>query len=356
MRKLRSRLALFLTGLVLVTSAVTLFLTYYFMVQSSFAEEEEMVRWFFYGSAIKDVLLLLVAMAVIIITMFFITRGTTSPIRTLSNAAKQIAQGNYDVQVQIRQDRVAEFGDLQNNFNAMAQELKNNDYLRKDFISGVSHELKTPLAIIEGYADLLQEEDLSDAERKEYAAAIAEESARLSHMTENMLRLSRIDLGRQKPDLRSYMLDEQIRQSVILLEPQWSAKNIDMQVDLQAISLFADEELMAQVWLNLIDNAIKFSQDNSIVIVRAQVHGDRVHVMVRDYGIGMDDVTKSRIFERFYQGDTSRKQSGSGLGLSLVHRIVQLHKGTVRAETNLGRGTAMIVELPKGQSIDLSIE
>ena len=349
MRKLRSRIAIFLAALVLCSCAATLLLS--FVANDEPMLDRETAHMFFMGPAVRDLLLVLATVSVLVLLITLIARGTTDPIRTISNAASEIARGNYDVQVSLRQDRVEEYGELQRNFNAMARELKKNEDLRQDFISNVSHELKTPLAIIEGYAALLRDETLSPAQRGEYAAAIEKESARLSNMTENMLRLSRMDEGRQKMEVTRFCLDEQIRRCVIELEPQWSAKDLEPVVTLESIMISGDEALLGQVWRNLLDNAVKFSNDGGKFGVTAKLDGGAAVVCVFDEGSGMDVQTRNHMFDRFYQGDSSHKKSGSGLGLSIVRRIVALHGGRIAVNSAPNAGTRVTVTIP-GASAD----
>lgn len=349
MRKLRSRLGILLAILVMLSTMTTLVISY--QMRNGMRVDRQMMRWIAFGVTMKDVLLLVVAMAVLILAIILITRDTTNPIRTLSNAANEIAKGNYDVQVSLRRDRVAEYGELQRNFNAMAQQLQKNEYLHKDFIASVSHELKTPLAIIEGYAHLLQEEHLTQQQRREYADAIEKESMRLTDMTQNMLRLSRMDAGQQSLQKTSYRLDEQLRRCLILLQPKWDARNITPEIEAAPVCLLADETLMQQVWLNLLDNAIKFSDEGKTIWVRVHLTAcDQVVVEICDEGIGMDEQTQARMFERFFQADPSHGQRGSGLGLSLVRRIVQLHDGTINVHSIPGHGTRICIMLPHAGS------
>lgn len=189
----------------------------------------------------------------------FTSRSTTNPIRELSRATREIAAGNFDVRVSIKKDRVEEFGELQRNFNTMAAQLKSNEYLRKDFISNVSHELKTPLSIMNGYAQLLAEGGLTEGEEREYARLIADEAQRLTELTGNMLRLSRIDHREIQPRAETFPLGEQLRRAIVQLEPRWSAAGLEMDADIQDVDYTGDPELLYQIWTNLLDNAIKFS-------------------------------------------------------------------------------------------------
>ena len=233
--------------------------------------------------------------------------------------------------IQIENHRDDEIGQLTKNFNKMIRELKNIEYLRKDFITNVSHEFKTPLASIQGFAKLLMSESLPDEERKEYAAIILEEASRLTNLSSNILKITKLENQEIVEKRTLFPLDEQIRKSILLLEPAWSKKNIEFDLDLEKSQFSGDEELLQQVWINLLDNAIKFSNESGIISVRLRQNKKNVTVEIADNGIGMNEETKKRLFEKFYQGDKSR--GGRGLGLSLVKRILDLYGGKISVES-----------------------
>lgn len=266
------------------------------------------------------------------------------PIIQLHNATQEVAKGNFDVEV--FNDSQDEIGQLTESFNKMTKELQSIEYLRKDFISNVSHEFKTPITSILGFAKLLENESLSEEERKEYLKIIVEESERLSNLSFNILRLSKLESQEMVFSKSLYALDEQLRRSVLLLEPDWSEKKIDFNMSLEEVSLFADEELMQQVWINILSNAIAYSDKNSRVYVKMYSNDNIVSVEIEDEGQGMDERTKERIFEKFYKGDTSHSKEGSGLGLSLVKRIIDLHQGNIEVESTLGKGTKVKIDIP----------
>lgn len=278
------------------------------------------------------------------VLIIFAIRHSVRPIIKLTNATREIANGNFDVE--INHQSKDEIGQLTNNFNQMVSELKQMDTLRKDFVSNVSHEFKTPIASVQGFARLLQKDDLSDAERKEYARIIVEESGRLSHLTSNMLKLSKLENQEIIQKHQRFFLDEQIRKSILLLEPEWEKKNIQWDIELDRAMICGDEELLQQVWINLIGNAIKFSPDGRRVFVGLQHMELGVRICVKDEGRGMTAQTKARIFEKFYQGEEAHGVEGSGLGLSLVKRILELHDGKIEVESQVEQGTEFIVLLP----------
>lgn len=343
MRRVRSRLTILLLILVIVTSLLSL--TIAALVRNGLLFQRDNMRYLFFGYAIKDVLLLVVAVAAVAVLITIMSRSTTNPIRELSRAAKEIAGGNYDVTVPER-DRVEEFGELERNFNLMTAELRANEYLRKDFISSVSHQLKTPLSILNGYAQLLAGGGLSAEEEREYSQTIAQESDRLVGLIDDMLRLSRIDHREIQRKAEFFPLGEQLRRAVLQLEPRWSAAGLNVSADIPDFDYTGDSELLYQVWVNLLENAVKFTPAGGRIGVSLAVAENAATVTVWDTGCGMDEDTLPRIFEQFYQGDTDRRGDGCGLGLALCKRIVELHGGAISAESRPGEGSRFTVSLP----------
>ena len=281
----------------------------------------------------------------VIIGAFLISvfaRRVVNSVLELTRATQEVAKGNFDIQIENHRDD--EIGQLTKNFNKMIRELKNIEYLRKDFITNVSHEFKTPLASIQGFAKLLMSESLPDEERKEYAAIILEEASRLTNLSSNILKITKLENQEIVEKRTLFPLDEQIRKSILLLEPAWSKKNIEFDLDLEKSQFSGDEELLQQVWINLLDNAIKFSNESGIISVRLRQNKKNVTVEIADNGIGMNEETKTS-FEKFYQGDKSR--GGRGLGLSLVKRILDLYGGKISVESKLHAGTTFIISLTR---------
>lgn len=271
-------------------------------------------------------------------------RLAVKPILKLTSATKEVAKGNFDIQV--KNNSHDEVGQLTKNFNKMIRELKSIEYLRKDFITSVSHEFKTPLASIQGFAKLLQKGNLSDDEKEDYTNIIVEESARLSKLSSNILKLSKLENQESIDKKTTFSLDEQIRKSILLLEHEWSLKNIEFDIELDEVKYEGDEELLQQVWINLLNNAIKFSSIDSTIAVKLYKTSSTIKVKIRDTGIGMSGETVIRIFEKFYQGDKAHSYDGNGLGLSLVKRILDLCNGNIYVESKLNEGSTFIVELP----------
>lgn len=343
MRRFRSTLTFAVITLVLVTSFLSILFAI-LTVNGRFLEREE-TRHMMFGLAAGDVFLILLLVTGITAGFVFVMRSMIRPIVDLEHAVSKIKAGDYNVKIKVN-SRSEEIKELLENFNLMVEQLKSNEYLHKDFSSNISHEFKTPLAIIKGYADLLEEGNLTEEEQKNYAKYISRESKRLSVLTTNLLRISSLDNDKVHGKTTQFSLDEQIRQTVLSMESKWVEKDIEIDLDLRAINFTGEEELLNQVWFNLLDNAIKFTEHAGKVTVTAKKGIETVTVIVSDTGIGMDRVTLSHIYEQFYRGDTENRSEGNGLGLPLVQRIISLHGGEIKAESMVGFGTSFIITLP----------
>ena len=275
----------------------------------------------------------------------FAVRRPLSAIISLNKAAKEVAAGNFDMT--LKEDApVDELRDLAHNFNIMTKELAGTEILRSDFVENVSHEFKTPLAAIEGYTTLLQKPDLSEIKREEYTRKILYNTKRLSSLTSNILLLSNLENQEVGVQKGYYSLDEQLREAMLLLEEQWTEKNLDLEIDLDNVDFYGNKDLLAHVWQNILGNAIKFAPQAGNVRVLLRKEKDCVKIHIADNGIGMSEEVRRRIFEKFYQGDPSRSSQGNGLGLALVKRIVDLHGGNISVSSKEGKGTTFTVDLP----------
>lgn len=274
----------------------------------------------------------------------FVGRTMLQPIHDLSMATSEVARGNFSVRV--RENGADEYGILQRNFNKMAQELSGIETLRGDFISNVSHEFKTPLASIQGFAKLLQDPLLSTADRAEYTQIIIDETSRLSKLSSNILSLTKLENQTTIGKKKRFRIDEQIRKIILMLEPEWSKKDIDMDIDLEDIIYVGNEDLMGQIWQNIINNAIKFTPQNGIIKVNLFRGGNGIVTKIWDNGPQIPADKKDKIFEKFYQGDRSRATEGNGLGLALVKRIVDLADGKISVDNPFEGGVVFTVELP----------
>ena len=238
-----------------------------------------------------------------------------------------------------------EFRMLGEKFNHMAEELGSVELLRSDFINNFSHEFKTPIVSIRGFAKALKWDDLSESERSEYLDIILEESERLSALAENVLALSRVENQTILTDKTRFNVSEQLRLAIALMDGKWPDKRIDFAFDGGEAYLEGNEQLLQQAWINLLDNAVKFSPEGGTVEVSVAQAGGRMTVSVSDQGPGMTEDVRAHVFDKFYQGDASHTTKGNGLGLALVKRIVELHGGTVEPFAREGGGSRFVVTL-----------
>lgn len=266
------------------------------------------------------------------------------PVMNIKNAAKAVTEGNFDTRLP-ETSHIVEIREITHSFNKMVKELGNTEMLREDFIANVSHEFKTPLTAIEGYAALMQE-PVTDKEKEEYIQSILYNTRRLSSLTNNILMLSRLQTQDILGQKESFRLDEQICYVMVDFANQWEAKNLEVNLELEAAVCLGYKELLPHVWGNLIQNAIKFSHTGGTVTVTCQYLGENIHVQIIDNGIGMSDDVKKHIFDKFYQGDTSHGTEGNGLGLALVKKILELSGGQIEVESTAGEGSRFHVFLP----------
>lgn len=295
--------------------------------------------------------LILIAIAMLMYSL--VSKRMVQSVVDLTEATRQVAAGNFDARVPEHKRKslfrpTLEQVVLEQNFNHMVQELKSIEYLRRDFTSNVSHEIKSPIASIDGYAQLLSADGLSDAERREYAAAISTEVRKLASLSDNLLKLTRLESQQIRPPAMAFSLDEQLRRTLNALYPEMERKGLSLSVDLPETMVTADEELLEQVWQNLLGNAVKFTPENGSVHVMILSSANEVSVRIKDTGIGMDAHTLERMYEKFYQADPSHHTGGAGLGLSLARRIVDICGGSMEAKSALGKGSTFVVTLPKG--------
>lgn len=263
-------------------------------------------------------------------------------------AQKKIASGDYNVNLNNNTEELGPFNELVDSVNYMALELNKMEKMRLEFISNVSHEIQSPLTSIRGFAQALRNEKLDSENRLRYLNIIEAESMRLSKLSDNLLRLASLESDTIKFKLNPYRLDKQIRRIVLSCEPQWIDKSINMDVSLEEIEINADEDMMDQVFINLINNSIKFTPEGGSIKVDLRKKHNTIEFKVTDTGIGIAEEDQNHIFERFFKGDKSRRPAikGNGLGLSIVKKILDLHHGTIKFQSKLGEGTTFTVSLP----------
>ncbi len=291
------------------------------------------------------ILLPIVSLAAGTIIAIIFGKRLLNPARKLIAGMKKVSKGDFTVQVE-EAGGPEELNELIRSFNKMTQELGGIELFRKDFINDFSHEFKTPIASIRGFARQLQNDSLTAEQRKEYTGIIIEESERLSAMATNILLLTQFENQTIVSDASEFSLDEQIRSCLLLQQNQWERKGIELELELEPVVYKGNREMLSHVWQNLISNAVKFSPEGGKIQIKCYNEVSHVKFSIADNGCGMDDETMSHIFDKFYQGDSARATAGNGLGLSLVWRIVNLCGGSIAVKSQLGRGSTFIVRLP----------
>lgn len=291
----------------------------------------------------------MIAVGLTIFTRWRIQKTYDVPVQRLAEAARQVAEGDFSIYVPTM--HTAENKDyldhMIEDFNKMVAELGSMETLKTDFFANVSHEFKTPLAGIQSNAMLLQREHISEKERKEYAGTIVQSVQRLSRLISNMLKLNKLEKQTIIPRAEPYDLCEQLCECVIQLDDVMEQKGIEFEADLEDQAVIAaDQDLMELVWNNLLSNAVKFTPSGGSITLRQRTDADGIKVSVSDTGCGMDADTQKKIFEKFYQGDTSHATEGNGLGLALVHRILHLLDCQIAVQSEPGKGSVFTVHIP----------
>ena len=269
------------------------------------------------------------------------------PLNDLKEGLLKVSKGDFSVRLE--ENGNSELSRIQENFNIMVKELSNTELFRNDFINDFSHEFKTPMVSVYGFAKQLKKGGLTKEQEQEYIDIIINESQRLINMSSNILMLSKLENQEIITDKKEFSLDEELRRCVLQLQEQWSAKDQDVIPELAEITYYGNSEMLKQVWLNVIGNAVKYTQNGGTVDVKLDINPKNekeVRVRIIDNGIGMDKATTERIFEKFYQGDSSHATGGNGLGLAMVKRIVELCGGRIIVKSELHKGTQFTVYLP----------
>ena len=333
--------------LLIVSTASALSMTASILVRHMFFESPNDITAIVLGVVLRDFFFPGAIILVSLLITIPVAQAAINPVIAVSNATKRIAKGDFSTRLPDMKHN-DEISQMARNFNTMADELQRNQILKKDFAANISHQFKTPLAIISGYAQLLEETSVTDEERIKYAGLIARESQRLVSLSSDILRLSKLESQEIVVSPSTFLLDEQILQSIVLLEPGWTAKNIEFNIDLPEIHYCGDEDLLSQVWLNIIDNAIKYTADGGEIVVTCQQDKNTLRISVSDNGIGMDEDTLKNAFVQYYRGTSADNAaySGSGLGLSIAKRITELHGGSISISSAVGQGCTITVSLP----------
>ena len=278
------------------------------------------------------------------------------PVKRIVSAAEQIMKGDFSVRIpSLRSaDKMSGFDVIADYFNQMAEELSGTETLRTDFIANVSHELKTPLAVIQNYGTLLQQPSLSEEKRQEYAKAITNTSRRLANLITNILKMNKLETQQIYPKAETYELGEQLCECLLAFESAWEEKDLEIETDVEEeVLVDTDAELLSLVWNNLFSNAVKFTEPGGTISLSLKAEGEFAIVRVSDTGCGISSEVGKHIFEKFYQGDTSHAAQGNGLGLALVKRVIDIVGGDISVSSEVGKCITFTVKLrrePDGAS------
>lgn len=282
-----------------------------------------------------------------IVTPIF-SKSLSSLANNLIKGLKEVSKGNFDIKLEDYSFDNPKIVAIINNFNNMVDELNSIETLRSDFISNFSHEFKTPLVSMLGFARLLKDPDISEEEKNEYIEIIINESNRLSNLASNVLLLSKLksetNIDNQK--FNEFYIDEQLRQSILLFQKEWEDKDININLDLMEFKYYGNEELLKQVWINLISNSIKFTNSNGNIEIFSEKVDNNYVVKISDDGIGMNEEQIKHIYDKFYQADTSHSTKGNGLGMSIVYEILMICNGKISIESQINKGTTFTILLP----------
>ena len=291
----------------------------------------------------------LVAMGLTFFTRKKMRDTYEEPLHRLAEGTRKVAEGDFSVYVPTvhTSSRLDYLDVMILDFNKMVEELGSVETLKTDFVSNVSHEMKTPIAVIKNYAELLQTDRGTEEERREYARNIEEAAARLSTLISNILKLNKLENQSIDPDIEDYDLSGQLEMCILQYEELWDEKELELEVDIaERVNVRADRSLMELVWNNLLSNAVKFTEPGGTVTIRQRTAEGQVEVSVTDTGCGMSQESIRHIFDKFYQGDTSHAREGNGLGLALVKRIIDLMNGEITVVSRPGQGSTFTVRLP----------
>lgn len=298
---------------------------------------------------INDVMVLpiltLIALTIIgAVVSAFSSKLILKNIREFIEGTEKLSRGDFSVRINIKHP--SEFKILSENFNLMAKELGGIEVLRTDFINNFSHEFKTPIISIKGFAEILKDDNLPKDERNEYLDIIIEESKRLTTLSNNVLNLSKIENVAILKDTKVFNIGEQLRQAILILHSKFENKNILLDINIGDYNINGSKEMLNQVWINLLDNAVKFNRENGIISIALKKKEDNIIITISDNGIGISKEALPKVFDKFYQGDTSHSTLGNGLGLAMVKKIIELHNGTIECDSVHLRGTRFTIMLP----------
>lgn len=338
-RKVIKQVYIFSFVAVMVAVVTLVLVTWYVLIVTGALSMEYLTE---YGGLLLT-LFIFMAIALGVGLSIVVSKFVLKPINIIINGMSRLSDGDYSVRIAL--GGYEDMKNLAGSFNNLAAELENTEILRRDFINDFSHEFKTPIMSIRGLATMLQKGNVAPEKQKEYLGVIAAESDRLCSLATNVLNLTKVEKQNILSNVSKFNLSEQIRDCILLLEKKWSAKNLELSVDFDDMEYVGDEDLMMQVWYNLLDNAVKFADDGGELGVTLDKTDGGVKVCVFDKGAATAPENYEKIFGKFYQQDSSHSCEGNGIGLSVVKHIVELHGGTVKAKSENGI-TYFTVELP----------
>lgn len=345
---LSSFLAIFLTVAFIITCCMLLFISVMRNTMGLELTEEDL------GVAAKLTFINVLALSLIFTVIDLVRRRLTvdRPVKRITEAAEKMTKGDFSVRIPVPKNAHAEalFGDIAECFNKMAEELSKTESLRSDFVANVSHELKTPLAVMQNYATMLQAPGLTESKRLEYSKAISDASKKLSELVTNILKLNKLENSQSVPSPEKYDLSAQVVECLLDFEDIWERKNINIKTDIEeGIIVESDPQMMTLVWNNLLSNAFKFTEADGTVSVSIRADENDVFISVSDTGCGISADVGAHIFDKFYQGDSSRATEGNGLGLALVKRIIDITGSDISVESELSVGTSFTVRMRRYQ-------
>ena len=344
LKTVQNFLVFFLLAAFVSTCCIMLFIsTLQGSIGHTFTQEEITV-------AAKITMLNVILLSTAMATIDYLRRKFTveRPVKKITEATNKMIEGDFTVRVKPIAKFATDdsFNEIIDCINKMAEELSGVETLRTDFIANVSHEMKTPLAVMQNYGTLLQAEDLSDEKRMEYAKGVTDASRRLAEMMTNILKLSRLENQQIFPQTTEFDLGEQLCECLLQFENVWEKKNIEIETDIaENVKVEADAELLSLVWNNLFSNAFKFTEEGGTVSLSLTTAEHHAIIKVKDTGCGMTAEVGSHIFEKFYQGDTSHSVQGNGLGLALVKRVIDIMQGEISVESVVGKGSVFTVKI-----------
>lgn len=324
--------------LLIVVAAYWVFIFYFAIKKLPFISAETLPHHF------HDIILGLFSVCLGVILSIIFKKLLLNPLYEIYEALDELSRGNYKIKIPVR--GIKTIKDVSKKINATAAELESIENMRNDFIDNFSHEFKTPIISISGFAKILKNDTLDMKEKKEYLDIIITESDRLAMLATNVLNLTKLDNQSVLTETSKFNISEQIRLVVVLLEYKLNDKNIDISLNGDECYITGSEKTLKQLWINLIENAIKYSPENSSIEIDIKSNDESVIISITDHGEGMDEETRKYAFDKFYQGDISHKSSGNGIGLAIAKKICELHNGNIRIKSTDSTGTTFEVSLP----------